>query len=380
MTMQIRRRTVLAAGFAFAVPGDPAASRSMIFDAVVARPGNNRTPSGRHFTDLQQALAAAPMHGGRPFRIWLARGEWAGQFVVDRPDIHLIGEDRVGTRIRFDAASGMTAPDGRPYGTFRTPVLKVVARGFVARTLTIENGFDGIAEMRKVGARLLSDAPAGPQAVALALVEGSDQAWLDRIDVHSHQDSLFVDTGNTRLTDCLITGSYDFIFGAGSALFDRCELRSRLRPDPAQVTGFIAAPSTLATRPIGLLFHGCRLTRDAGVPQGSVFLGRPWRPSKRFADGRYGDPEAIGMAAYIDCRMDDHIAASGWTEMWYTDKAGDMRHMLQPEEARFCEYGSRGRGSPRADVVRRGRILDPGAAELMLADAHRTIGSRPKAS
>jgi pectinesterase len=342
MTGMFDRRNLVLGGIACGLlPSGSTGSQR--YDAVVAPPSRRDVPAGRRFGDLAAALAAAPATGD--YRIWLARGDWIGQIVVAVPRVALVGEDRRRTRIVFTAASGMIAADGKAYGTYRTATLKVVAPGFSACDLTIANDFDGIAEMRKTGPRLLADDPAGPQAVALMLGEGSDGARLERVDIHSHQDSLFADAGQTHLRDCLVTGSYDFIFGAGTALFDRCEIRSRLRPDPRQVTGYIAAPSTLTDRRVGLLFVGCRLTRDVGVADGSVYLARPWRPSRRFADGRYGNPDAVGMAAFVDCRMDAHVAPSGWTEMWYTDRSGNTRHMLQPEEARFGEYGSTGPGA-----------------------------------
>jgi len=318
---------------------------------VVAPPARTDVPRGTRHANVGAALAAAPLAGTRPFRIWIARGDWREQLALSAPQVHLQGEDRAATRLCFTAASGLIAPDGQPYGTFRTPVLTVSAPGFRASDLTIENTFDGIAEMRKSGPRLLSDDPRGPQAVALMLGADSDDAVLERVTIASHQDTFFPDAGRTVLRDCLVSGSYDFIFGAGAALFDRCEIRSRLRPDATQVTGYIAAPSTLLRHATGLVFDRCRLTRDDGVSDGSVFLGRPWRPSASFPDGRYGNPEAAGMAAYLRCWMDGHIAPAGWTEMWYTDRSGNPRTMLQPEDARFAEYASAGpgaRGSRRA--------------------------------
>jgi len=359
MTARIDRRCVLLAGVAAALsPARLAAAAP--YHAVVVKGERRDVPAGRRFASLGAALSAAP-DGGAPYRIWLGRGDWIEQLVVATPNVALVGEDRQRTRIVFTAASGMLAPDGKRYGTFRTPTLKVVAPGFSATNLTIANDFDGIAEMRKRGERLLSDDPAGPQAVALMLADASDRVVLDRVDIHSHQDTFFPDAGRTRLRNCVVSGSYDFIFGAGTAVFEGCEIRSRLRPDPAQVTGYIAAPSTLRERAIGLLFDRCRLTRDRGVPDGTVFLGRPWRPSKKFADGQYGNPDAAGMAAYLNCWMDAHIAPAGWTEMWYTDRVGNPRHMLQPEEARFGESGSTGpgaRGTRRLPQLDREQVDD----------------------
>jgi len=372
-TYEFDRRTMLgglAAGLGAALLMTPARAAGPGFDATVARPGATRPHARHHVATLDAAFAAARREGGgRPFRIWVGRGDHVGQLSLDIPDVHLIGEHRTATRLTFEAASGEIAPDGKHWGTFRTAVLTVRAPGFRAHNLTIENSFDGIAEMRKHDPRLLSDDPNGPQAVALMLADGSDHVVLDGVDIVSNQDTFFPDAGRTLVRNSRISGSYDFIFGAGTALFSSCEIHSRLRPDPAQVTGYIAAPSTLRETPAGLVFDRCRLTRDAGVPDRSVYLGRPWRPSKQFADGHYGNPDAVGMAAYLDCWMDAHIAPAGWTEMWYTDKAGNSRHMLQPEEARFGEFGSHG---PGARGKRRGVMLTGREAAALRATLHHT--------
>jgi pectinesterase len=100
------------------------------------------------------------------------------------------------------------------------------ARLFAASNLTIQNAFDGLAEMTKPGG-LHSHDGGGPQAVALMLDKGSDRARLTEVDILSYQDTLFPDAGSSLFERCLITGSYDFIFGAGRAYFQDCEIRSR---------------------------------------------------------------------------------------------------------------------------------------------------------
>ena len=67
---------------------------------------------------------------------------------------------------------------------------------------------------------------------------------------------------------------------------------------------------------------------------GSVFIGRPWHPSS--------NPDVNPSAVFIDCDMDDHIAATGWTSMG----------MHEPLAARFFEYKSHGVGSVK-DPIRR---------------------------
>lgn len=355
------RRNVLA-GAALLVPGAVLAAPR--YDAVLWR-GEGRAPHGAPaYASLSAAVAAAPANGNRPFRILVTRGVWDEQVVIDKPFVHLVGQDRKASVISHLAASGLIAPDGKRWGTFRTPTLFVRAPDFAAENLTIQNAFDGLAEMTKAGG-LHSHDGGGPQAVALMLDKGSDRARLTRVDMLGYQDTLFPDAGHTLFERCLITGSYDFIFGAGRAYFDACEIRSRPRPvEP--VDGYIVAPSTPISQPYGFVFRGCRLTKDVGVKTGSVYLGRPWRPSSAFPDGRYGDPKFVGAASFIDCWMDDHIAADGWTEMWYTGKDGNPRTMLQPEDARFSQFRPTG---PGGGPFKRGRWLSAREARSLVSAA-----------
>ncbi|MBO9710301.1 MAG: hypothetical protein J7521_19020 [Caulobacter sp.] len=359
MSMILTSRRSVLGGVAVLASGAPALATAR-YDAVLWRgPGKGRFGAPT-YTSLSAAVAAAPAYGTRPFRILVTRGVWDEQVVIDKPFVHLVGEDRKASIISHLAASGLTAPDGKRWGTFRTPTLFVRAPDFAASNLTIQNAFDGLAEMTKPGG-LHSHDGGGPQAVALMLDKGSDRARFTEVDLLGYQDTLFPDAGRSLFERCLVTGSYDFIFGAGRAFFGDCEIRSRPRPvDP--VDGYIVAPSTPIDQPFGFVFKGCRLTKEVGTKVHSVYLGRPWRPSSQFSDGRYGDPRFVGMTAFIDCWMDDHVAPAGWTEMWYTGRDGNPRTMLQPEDARFSQYGARGPGAARFE---RGRSLSAAEAAAM---------------
>jgi len=346
MTSAVSRRLILAAlaasGLASAAKAAPAT-----FDAAVMKPGQGRAPRGVPvYPDLTSAIAAAPADGARPFRIWIGPGIHEGQVVVDKPFVHLVGSSRICSVINHLAASGLAGPDGRNWGTTRSATLFVRAPDFRAENLTINNAFDGLGEMTKPGG-LRSHDGAGPQAVALMLDRGSERSAIRDCDVLGYQDTLFANVGKALFERCLIVGSYDFIFGAGRVWFEGCEIRSR--PRSGETTdkldqGYIAAPSTPIDQNFGFVFHRCRLTKEVGTAKGSVYLGRPWRPTTTFPDGRYGDPRFVAAASYLDCWMDDHIAPEGWTEMWYTGRDGNLRTMLQPEDVRFSQHGSSGPG------------------------------------
>lgn len=294
----------------------------MHFDAAVMRRG------GTH-RSLAAALADAPP-GDAPYRILLCRGRWEEKLTIARPNVEIVGEDRRESVITFAAASGHEKPGGGQWGTYGSATLSVEAPGVRLRNLTVENGFDYVGNMA-------SRAVAGAQAVALLLGRGADRSLIEDVDVIGHQDSFYLHSGRALVRDCLIAGSVDFIFGGAAARFERCEIRSRLRPGEAN-QGYVAAPSTPRVQPHGLVFDRCRLTREAGLPDASVWLGRPWRAG--------GNVALVGAAAYLDCRMDAHVRPEGWTSMTYRGPGGAVV-TFQPRDARFGEYRSTGPGARR---------------------------------
>jgi pectinesterase len=296
------------------------------FDAVVSRSG------GSH-QSLAAALDDVPA-GDQPFRILLAAGRWAEKLIITRPNVEIVGEDRHRSVLTSSVAAGHEKPGGGRWGTFGSATLTVEATGFTARNLTIENGFDYPANLRS------HHAIANAQAVALALGFSADRALIDGVDVIGHQDSFYLRAGRALIRNSLIAGSVDFIFGGAAALFDDCEIRSRLRPGDT-LQGYVSAPSTPRSQPIGLVFNDCRLTREAGVPEagvpdGSVYLGRPWRAG--------GNVALLGAAAFLHSWMDGHIHRDGWTSMHYRGP-GDYPMRFEAGDARLFEYRSRGPGA-----------------------------------
>lgn len=339
----MQRRTLLGGGLAavaLAACRAPRATRDTDgFDAEVRADG-----LGSHRT-IAAAVADAPVDGTRPYRVRIGPGRWREKLVIDRPHIHLVGAHRAASVIHYDAAAGQARPDGEPWGTWGCASVIVRAADFSARNLTIENSFDYLGNLDSPHFQPIG--PNGLQAVALMLDQGADRSFFSDVDLHGHQDTLFVDAGRSLFRGCRVTGSVDFVFGAGRALFQDCVLHSRARPDkPRQ--GYVAVPSTPAAQDCGLVFERCGLTREAQVPDASVALGRAWRPGRSFPDGKYGDPGALGSAVYLSCWMDAHIdPVAGWDAMAYTARDG-QRVMLEPLDARLYEFDSRGPGAARS--------------------------------
>lgn len=313
------------------------------YDAIVDKNSSAKDA----FTSIEAAIDAAPSTETKPYRIFIASGDYYEKLVIAKPHIQLIGADQHSTRIFYGAYAGQQATDagatkGQIWGTPGSATLIVRAANVHLQQLTIENSFDFLANDA-----LDSDDPlriANSQAVALHLDNGSDRFLARNIRLLGYQDTLYVNSGRSWFDQSYIAGNVDFIFGKGNALFTDSEIKTLGRGKPSDPHGFLVAPSTNINSEYGLTFIDCRLTRDASVPDNSTPLGRPWHPTTQFADGRYADPNAIGKAVFISTWMDAHITLDGWYSMRGTAKDGS-RTQFQPEDARFFEFNSSGPGA-----------------------------------
>jgi pectinesterase len=285
-------------------------------------------------TTLAAALSQAPANSTKPYTIFLKRGRYYEKLIVDKPNIHLIGEDRAGTVITFDAASDTKDPQGNPYGTRGSFTIKITAPGFRAENITFENGYDYMTNL----ARDTADPGKfrNPQGVAVMLDDASDKAVFTNCTIRGNQDTLFPNAGRTYFENCTVSGNVDFIFGAGTAVFAKCDIVSVDR-GRAKDNGYVTAASTHIGQPYGFVFLNSRLLKDSPrMRASSVHLGRPWHPA--------ADSTAVGAVVFIDTWMDDHISDAGWVRMSAVNAGGD-RIWFEPADARFFEYRSRGPGA-----------------------------------
>ncbi len=297
------------------------------------------------FKTIGDALASAPTDT-TPFVIYIKKGTYHERLVITRPNVHLKGEDRDHTIIAVDTAAGALKPDGSKWGTSGSYTVKIDAPDFSARTLTIRNDFDYLGNEAKK-----SDEPTkikDTQAVALLVAEKSDRAYFHDVSLVGYQDTLYVKGGRSFFEKCRISGTVDFIFGNGTALFDDCDIVARTRVNPGDESyGYLTAPSTDINQKYGLVITNSRVFKEGSdVPAKSYALGRPWHPTTTFPDGRYADPNAIGQTVFINTQMDDVIY--GWDKMSGKDIKGE-KIWFQPQDSRFFEYQSTGAGAEKND-------------------------------
>ena len=339
----LSRRALLASSLAAAAFGTPAKAVKAGFQARVGdfsdAPVEATLPPA--FPTLTAALAAAPRDGSL-YIIALGKIRLVEKVTIDRPNTHIFGRSPDLSQIVWDDYSGRTDPadPSTTLGTRRTGTVTIAASNVRLENLAVINSFDYLGQigLAEGDPKKVHDT----QALALAVSGKADRVMLDTVDLQGWQDTLFVDSGRTLVRNSHISGSVDFIFGAGTAALDHCRVTSRLMPGkPGQ--GYVCAPSTLKETPYGFVFFDCTLDHEGEpFPDGSTALARPWRPTTSFPDGRYGNPDVQSACLYLRCDFRDHISGLGFASMTYNAKGGG-KGVNEPEDARFYISGCTGK-------------------------------------
>ena len=266
--------------------------------------------SGQYRT-VQDAVDAVPAGNRERVVIHIRPGIYKGHVVVgrDKPFVTFEGDSAAQTErtvLTLDRHALALDETGKAWGTGRTGSVFIQADDFVARNLTIANS--------------AGHGPGVGQCVALHVT--GDRCVFDHCRFLSWQDTLYAGQGRHLYRDCTIEGHVDFIFGHATAVFDHCRIVSK-------APGYITAQArTDATQTNGYVFRDCQLTAGAGVPDGTVYLGRPWRPFAR--------------VVYINCEMGKQIRPAGW-DNW--------RNPANEKTALFAEVDCRGPGADKSHRV-----------------------------
>ncbi|MEU4603435.1 pectinesterase family protein [Kribbella sp. NPDC023972] len=220
--------------------------------------------------------------------------------------------------LTYDLAAGQQKFYGGTFGHTGSATLGILGDDVTVENLTVENGWDEQANF---------------PSQAIALRTAGDRIRLDNVRVLGNQDTLLLDTPSreaivrTWITDSLIQGDVDFIYGRGTAVITDSTIKSVNRGQA--VNGYVTAAATVDTNPHGYLIEHSRFESDAAA--GTVFLGRPWHPS--------GDPGADPRVVVRDSWLGAHIGTPAWTDM----SGWSWR------DARFAEYRNTGPGAATGD-------------------------------
>jgi pectin methylesterase-like acyl-CoA thioesterase len=296
----------------FPVPLPPALKAKVLTGSLtVAADGSGDLPS------IQDAVYAAPdePQGGRPFVIHIKPGIYREIVTVppQKGAITFEGEDAATTIITGSNTALTPDVNGRPMGTFKTATVFVQDDDFSASNITFQNS-------------------AGNHGQALAINVGGDRAVFRKCQFLGWQDTILLLQRRQYFEDCRITGVVDFIFGAATAYFQRCDIH-------CLANGYITAASTPKDQPYGFVFDHCTITAEPNV---KTYLGRPWRP--------------FASVTFLNTLLTLAIAPEGW-HSWNN---ADTEHT-----ARYAEYNSIGPGASPATRVPWSRQLTTDEAAQM---------------
>lgn len=296
------------------------------------------------FSTISEAVLAVPYELEAEVRI--GPGIYREKLICEKRRITLRGAGAEATRLVWADGGRLPHPDGRPTHTFRSYTAFFSGEWVTVEDMTIEN----------------AAGPGSEVGQAVAAYVDSQQAVFRRVRLLGNQDTLFCAPlpeterekdgflGPRKLAprrpsaqyyqSCEIAGDIDFIFGGADALFEQCTLRT---VDNHLPRSYVTAPSGPAEG-LGFVFWDCDFVSIC--PAGTVYLGRPWRPT--------------GRTAVLDCRLGGHIAPEGFSP--WQDRPDFA-------EAGFAESGSTGPGArPRPDWV---KVPDARQAAALLAAARK---------
>jgi len=281
-----------------------------LLTAVVAKDGSG------HFTTIQAAMAKIGMGSpDRPATIYVKKGVYREIVYAQREKryVRLIGEDPTSTVLVYGLHASMTGPDGERIGTFRTPTLFIDADDFTVENMTVQND-------------------AGPVGQALAVAVNGDRVLFRNCRLLGHQDTVFLNRGRQYVSNCVIEGTIDFLFGGATAWFEGCDIR-------ALASSFITATSTPPEAAFGFVFDHCRVSVAEGE---TTYLGRPWRDH--------------AATLFMRCELGEGLRAEGWDDWDKPWRRGT---------ARYLEYRNTGPGADRSGRVPWARELTPNEADLI---------------
>jgi len=260
-----------------------------------------------NFTTIQQAVDAVEEGKTIRTKIIVKPGTYREKITVSaaKSPISLIGEDSQNTIIVYGDYASKQNAEGKNIGTTGSATLFIFSDNFSAKNITFQND-------------------AGPVGQAVAVLTTGDKIAFENCRFLGFQDTLYTkgtqdNPDKTKISrnyfkNCYIEGTTDYIFGAGTAVFEDCTIYSKNN------ASYITAASTPEGNEFGYVFINCNLTGNA--PANSVYLGRPWRP--------------FAKTVYINCAIDSAIKSDGWNNWGKVDAE---------KTTFYAEYNSNGVGA-----------------------------------
>lgn len=240
-------------------------------------------------------------------------------YLRDKNNLRIVGESREGTRIEYaNSESQNPGSSGRPLFLVQSSDLLSL------ENLTLHNTH-------------LRDTNGGSGAQAETLYFNSSGRLIAKNAAFiSEQDTLLL-KGYGWFYDTLIAGNVDFIWGYPNVvLFENSEIRSlgdSKNGGASSGGGYILQARVQSPDNLGFVFLNSTLTRAPGPLGNSIGDGQTYLARSGFSS----TSTHYDSFAFINCRMDRHIAAVGWY-----NEANKPRNPSQGSATfGYREYGSR---------------------------------------
>ena len=284
------------------------------------RPAMPRNPSritvaadgSADFCTVQGAIDQVEPHREQEAVIFIRKGRYHElvRIVRERRHVRLVGEDRKGTII------SCTNNDKLNPGWIQRAVLGVEGDDFVLENLTVQN----------------TTPYKGSQAEAVYV--SAERCILKNADLLSFQDTLNL-SGRVYVNGCYVEGDVDYVWGYGTAVFERCHLHTLH-------DGYLVQARNSEARD-GYVFLDCKLTAAPEVKK--LWLARI--ETARFPGSQ---------VTFIRCAITPQFMATGWQ---LTGEAGPT--------LRFEEFGSTDLDDKPLDLSKRDAASKQLTAEQVTA-------------
>lgn len=260
-----------------------------------------------NFTTVQQAIDAVENGSSVRTKILIKAGTYKEKIIIpeNKGAILLEGENPENTIITYDDFASKKNSDGKDIGTTNSSTIFIYSGNFSAKNISFENSSGRVGQ-------------------AVAVLTSGDRITFENCRFLGNQDTLYLKgvqdspdksrPSRNYFKNCYIEGTTDYIFGAGTAVFENCVIYSK------ETASYVTAASTPQQNEFGFVFINSKIVGNA--KEKSVYLGRPWRP--------------FAKTVFIDCEINSTIKPEGWHN-WSKPDA---------EKTTFYgEYNSKGSGA-----------------------------------
>ncbi|KAK1387544.1 Pectinesterase/pectinesterase inhibitor [Heracleum sosnowskyi] len=293
--------------------GDAAKTKA---HAVVAADGSGK------FKTINEAVKTIPADNPDLYIIYIKAGVYRENVVISAnfPNVALIGDGPTATKVTGSKS------DKSGFNTMQSATLGIDGFSCLIKDIGFEN-------------------TAGPgDGPAVALRVAADKSVIVNCHATSFQDTLFAQVYRQFYKNCVISGTIDFVFGGGVAVFKDCTIIAR-KPITGQYNTLVAQNREFANDISGIVLDNCGIKAEPALASDKEiqsYLGRPWKPFSRMI--------------IMNSQIEGFVNPAGW-DIWNPNQPNTQNSFIG-------ELGNKG---PGADLGK--RVTWPSYKKLTPGDA-----------